>query len=477
MPAVSSPAASLRPGVTRLDTLALLAAALLLFTANIGGTTLPPLDDCFYAQKAAEMAAHPGMTVTWAGNPAFQNPPGQIWIMAAGFRAFGVSDGAARLPTALMAVGALAGTAWIGARLLSPGAGLTGAALLAVAPFFLNNARRTMLEIPLLFWSVLAIAALVAWRRRPAAIFAFAPALAMAILTKSVLGMVPLGVAVASALLLPAWRQLLRDPRFWIAGVAGLALGASWPLQQWLVHGREFLDAHFAREIAGRSLAASGPIAHLLGYPVILLTQHQPEVLAALPATWNSLRRWRTERLREAALLVIWAWLPLAVLMLSSARSARYVFPLMPAMALLGGAWLAQRWPGASRLFATRLVPALLLIGAGIFWWRPELLSRDTQRPFQDPAGRIAARTLAGAEVAFWGDDYWRIANPLLWYDGLRLGPSARSADEALTRARAGSRLLMCDRSRLGELPVAARTAPRLIETERAVLLDLGAGP
>lgn len=455
----------------------LLVAALLLFTANLAGTTLPPLDDCFYARKGAEMAAAPGMTVRWAGNPAFQNPPGHLWILAASFRLFGVNDAAARLPTGLMAVGSLAGLAWIGARLLSPAAGVAGAALFAVSPFFLNHGRRVMLEVPLLFWTVAAMMALVAWRRRPNAVLAFAPALGMAILTKSVLGLMPLGVALAAGILLPAWCPLLRDVRFWVAASLGLALGASWPVHQWLAYGHEFLDVHFVREIAGRSLAETRPSDRLLGYPAILFTQHAPAFLAALPATWSWLRSWRERSAGPAALLMAWGWLPLFLYALSSAQSARYVFPLMPAFALLGGAWLEQRWPRATRVAATRVVPLLLAVAAAIFWVRPEWLTRDGNRPYRDAAATLAARAPRGTEVAFLGGDYWRFANPLLWYAGLRLGPQAPTGEEASVRALTGSRLLLVERGRLAEVPAAVASAPRIVETRDAVLLDLRAAP
>jgi len=451
----------------------LLLAALLLFTANLGGTTLPPLDDCFYAQKGAEMAAAPGMTVRWGGQPAFQNPPGHLWLLAASFRLFGVHDAAARLPTGLMAVGALAGVAWIGARLLSPAAGIAGAAVLALSPFFLNHGRRAMLEVPLLFWTVMAMAALVAWRRRPLAVLLFAPALGMAILTKSVLGLMPLGAAVAAGVLLPAWRPLLRDLRFWLAAAAGLALGASWPLHQWLAHGHAFLDVHFVREIAGRSLARTHWLERLAGYPAILLTQHLPAFLVALPATVYHVRAWRERRQHPAGLLLVWAWLPLVAYALSAAQSARYVFPLMPAFALLGAEWLSTHWPRGTRIVATRVVPALFVVGALVFWVRPEWLTRDVNRPYREAAGAIAARAPRGTEVGFWGHDYWRFANPLLWYTGLRLGPSAESGEVAVERALAGNGLLLCERSRNSVPPALPRGRRTLIDAHDAELYDL----
>jgi 4-amino-4-deoxy-L-arabinose transferase-like glycosyltransferase len=77
----------------------LLLAAGLLFTANAETLSLPALDDCFYARKGVEMARGGlGFTVTFNGEPNFQNPPLPFWILGTGFRVLGENDFAARLP-------------------------------------------------------------------------------------------------------------------------------------------------------------------------------------------------------------------------------------------------------------------------------------------------------------------------------------------------------------------------------------------
>lgn len=455
----------------RRDVVIFFAAALLLLTANLGGTTLAPLDDCFYARKAAEMAAHPGMTVLLQNRPDFQNPPGQLWLMGASMRVMGANDFAARLPAALMALGVIAGTAWIGARLLSPLSGMGAAALLFLSPLFLNNTRRAMLEIPTLFWTVLAMAALVSGRRRPAALLLLAPALAMAILTKSVLGLVPFAIAIAAASLLAEWRPLLRSRIFWSASIAGLALGASWGVHQWWTYGDQFTRMHFGREIANRSMASISIARRLLGYPAILLAQFQPVVVLAVPGAW---RVGRTHGGGGGSrLLLVWALLPVAVAMTSAAQSSHYVFSTFPALALLGAAWLETRWPRALQFLVTRIAPACMIAGAALLWVRPELLTRDANRAYRDAAPALAARVAAGSEIAFLGGDYWRVANPLLWYDGLVLGRSAGTAEEALARARADGGLLMVERSRLASLPAEAAAGRRWIDSKDAVLLEV----
>ena len=459
------------PRLSRVNLLLFFLAAIFLFTANLGATTLASLDDGFYAEKAAEMEAHPGFTVTWMGRPAFQNPPGEIWVLAASMHAFGVNDGAARVPAALFALGVLAGTVWIGARLVSPLAGLGAAALLALSPLFLNNARRVMLEMPSLFWMVLAMVALVEWRRRPRAIFLFAPALAMALLTKSVLGFTPLAVALVAALLLAEWRPLLRDSRFGLAVALGLLFGASWWIDQVRTFGTGFLKLHFMAEIGRRSLASLSAWQRISGYPRILLVEFQPVLLLAILGIAAA---WKRRDEVGARLLLVWAILPVVVALFSAAQSSHYVFAILPALALIGAAWLASRWPGAVRVIAARVVPALMIAGGVVLWMRPQLLTRDVNRPFKDAAPVFAERVYAHVEVAFLGDDYWRFANPLMWYCGRELGTDARTVEEAMLRARASGGLLLVERGRLPKLPAAIASSPKILETKDAVLLDYG---
>jgi 4-amino-4-deoxy-L-arabinose transferase-like glycosyltransferase len=90
-----------------------------------------------HAEIAREVAASGDwLTLRLAGVRYFDKPPLLYWLIAAGFKGFGVSEWAARLPAALAAAAAVAGTTLLGARLLSPGPGvLAGAALLSCALF------------------------------------------------------------------------------------------------------------------------------------------------------------------------------------------------------------------------------------------------------------------------------------------------------------------------------------------------------
>src|SRR6266849_1258737 len=99
-----------------------------------------PFDDPGEGQHA-EIAREVAVSGDWltlrlAGVRYFDKPPLLYWLIAAGFKGFGVSEWAARLPAVLGAAAAVAGTTLLGVRLLGLGPGvLAGAALLSCALF------------------------------------------------------------------------------------------------------------------------------------------------------------------------------------------------------------------------------------------------------------------------------------------------------------------------------------------------------
>lgn len=90
-----------------------------------------------HAEIAREvMVSGDWLTLRLAGIRYFDKPPLLYWLIAAGFKAVGISEWVARLPAALGAAAAVGGTTLLGARLLGPGPGaLAGAGLLSCALF------------------------------------------------------------------------------------------------------------------------------------------------------------------------------------------------------------------------------------------------------------------------------------------------------------------------------------------------------
>jgi 4-amino-4-deoxy-L-arabinose transferase-like glycosyltransferase len=451
-------AAALAP-LERLRPLAvLLLAALVLFTARMGDLSLASLEDAFYAREAVEMSRSGRVyTVTWNGTPTHQHPPLHLWLVARAFRALGEHDLAARLPTALLALGTLVLTWRIGVLTVGRAAAVVAAASLLATPIFVDNARRLMMEVPLTFWITATVWVYLEARGRPRWLIALAVPLGAAILTKSVLGLMPLA-ALVGVLASAELRAPLRRPWVWIGLGLGLAIGASWLAHQWWTQGSGAVASHFLAHVVRRS-TRSFRLAALYAYPLILLKFYQPLIVPAVVGLWLVLRR--PGRLRaQGAVLAAWIILPVVLYSLSSFRTPRFVFPILPALALCAGHALVLLVPRVAALFTSVLVPAGAVVVALLFWWTPSLLTRDPNAAFKRNVAAIQAVAPAGESVPYLGNHYWASANPLLYYAERHLAASSQSAGEAVDAARRhGGRLLLVTRRRLPEL--AGLDAPR----------------
>ena len=451
----------------RRELLVLLVAALALFTANIAALSLPSLDDCFYAREGVEMARRGAFfTVRWNGGLNFDYPSLQIWILSRSFALLGVSDLAARLPSVLMALANLLMTWRIGRRAVGPAAAVAGAALLAIAPYFVNGARRCMMDVPLAFWITLAMLVLIEGRRRPWAHALLALPLGAAVLTKSVLGLLPLAVLAAAVALSRSWRAALRRPWIWLGLVAGLAIGASWSAWEWRRFGPGVLRRHYFGQIGGFAGRRLGWLARFGGYPLLALRDFEPMFLPALPGIVRAARRELREHDPDRLLLLLWAVLPFVLYPLSGTQTSRYLFPIFPPLALLGGAWLDEALPRFARFFRARLAPALAIAAALLFWFAPRTLTIQSNQLFKDEQRRIRALVAPGEPIAFLGTRYWSYANPLMFYAERLLETPSSSAAEAVARARAHpARVLLCGAGRLAEVRAESPTVEILFRS------------
>ena len=153
---------------SRATLIVLIASAAALFAAGMSTLSLPSLDDALYARWGVEMARSGGsFTVTHMGEPEFAKPPMQFWFLAVSFGLLGENDAAARLPALLMACATLLLVFHLGRRLFDERTALTAVALLVLTPYFVENARRSMLDLPLAFWVCVSMTLFVEGRRRP----------------------------------------------------------------------------------------------------------------------------------------------------------------------------------------------------------------------------------------------------------------------------------------------------------------------
>jgi len=473
----------------------LFVAATFYFTANINQLSLLPGDDCYYARKGVEMLEHGDFfTVTWNGKPTFQNPPLHFWILARSFEFFGENDFSARLPTVLMALGLLVITWRIGLRTVGQTSAIGGVGILLVTPLYLEFSRRCMMEIPNAFWVSLVILLFLEGYRKPQIWLLLSAPLAGALLTKSLLGLMPVGVAVIASLLVRSLRPALYSRWFWAGIGLGVLGGAAWPLHQGWTSGWHAVKAHYVGEIGARAAGVGGDSStgiapalwgFFVGYPSILMKRFQPVLIPGLVGTAAALvQYWKGNRWRDLTveppivrdppaqpapggaevspdgpvLLAVWVMLPMLLFSFSAARSARYLFPLLLPLALLGAWVVADQLSPSIRKKLFWLVPVLLAVTGSAFWISPEKLTRDLDAPFKDDSLRLASLLPAGTDIPLLGKHSWGLANPLLYYGKHAPGPTVNKVSAAI---RAVERLprpvLVVEAERLNDLQASRR--------------------
>jgi 4-amino-4-deoxy-L-arabinose transferase-like glycosyltransferase len=285
----------------------------------------------------------------------FDKPPLGYWLIALSYMAFGVSEFSARLPIALAALGGILTTWSIGRDLFGERAGFLAAiVLLSSIGYFIFS--RQVLPDPLFscfttFSFLCFLRSLGKSRHQRLYGLLLYISLALAVLTKGLLGLFPLFV-IGTYLLFVGRLHYFRDMTTLWGSILFLILAIPWHLSVAWQHSG-FLWYYFLNEQFLRFLGRRDPIDYTtLPLPVflgILLLWLVPWS-AYLPLTVQThLRRGRKNlgRVQHGGILVVlWAGVILGFFSLSQARLHQYLLPAMPALALLIGRSLDDRIAG-----------------------------------------------------------------------------------------------------------------------------------
>jgi len=316
--------------------------ALVLFTLfyQLGGRALNEPDEGRYAEVGREMmATGDWLTPRLNGIPHLSKPPLTYWLVGISLHVFGVNEFAARLPSALAALGTL-----VALYLMVRGAADEKAALWAVvlltssAMFFLSARLLTadMLLTCWITWSVWAV-----WHRSHW-LFVF---LALGFLTKG-----PVAV-VLPLFALVGWRPPLREFRWGIGLLVFLAISLPWFVLL-AIQNPELWRYFLVREVVQRVVSGE----HGRSKPVWFFV---PVLLGGfLPWTFLVFQRRRLDP--ATRMWAAWILLGLLLFSLSQSKLPTYVLVLMPPMAALAALSEPRRWQNALTAAALAFAVGLL---------------------------------------------------------------------------------------------------------------------
>jgi 4-amino-4-deoxy-L-arabinose transferase-like glycosyltransferase len=309
-------------------------------------------DEPRYAQVAREMLArHDWITPTLGGKPWLEKPPLYYWQAMLAYRIFGVSDWAARLPSAVDAT-LMVVVIYLFLRRFRPGFQLDGALMTASAAGIISFARAASTDMPLAATFTIALLAWFAWhetesRRFLALFYCF---LALGMLAKGPVA--PLLAAMIIVIFAGAtsdYRLLART--LWLPGILLFcAVVLPWHIAVQIKNPeffRVFILQHNLARFGTNLYHHPEPFWYYVPVTLLGLIPWTVFVVASLAET---IRVWWTARREildsERALdvfLVIWVAVPVAFFSLSQSKLPGYIVPALPAGTLLLAEYVRRR--------------------------------------------------------------------------------------------------------------------------------------
>ena len=430
-------------------TLVLLVAFTAVWFSNLEYRKLVNPDEGRYAEVPREMVAS-GDWITPRLNDIkyFEKPALQYWATAAAYSLFGEHQWTARLWSALTGFLGVLMVFFTGRRLFGADAGWYAALVLGSSLLWVLVGHVNTLDMGVSFLLSAAVCAFLLAqhdaakeRARSRWMLAAWAALALALLSKGLIGLVLPGAALFLYILIERDWRLPGRLRL-VAGITLLlALALPWFVAVSLAN-PEFFRFFFIHEHFERFLTRQhGRYEPPYYFIPVLLAGMLPWTLTLIDALARAWKRDPQQRFQVRRFLFLWAAVVFVFFSASSSKLLPYILPMFPALALLIGARLTQL---GARALAWQALPAALagIVVLALVPGIERYASREVEvEMFRDYADWLIAAGLlqiAGAAACAWLAWHGRAAAALvvLAFAGLVFAQLVLSGHESLSRAK-----------------------------------------
>jgi 4-amino-4-deoxy-L-arabinose transferase-like glycosyltransferase len=427
--------------------LVLLAFAAVWFS-NLEYRKLVNPDEGRYAEIPREMVASGDwITPRLNGIKYFEKPALQYWATAAAYTLFGEHQWSARLWSALTGFLGVLMVFFTGRRLFGQQAGWNAALVLASSLLWVLIGHVNTLDMGVSFFLSAAVCAFLLAQRdgadaraRARWMLAAWAALALALLSKGLIGLVLPGAALVLYILVERdWRLAGR-----LRLIAGTALLPALSLPWFVAVSRanpEFFHFFFIHEHFERFLTKQhGRYQPPWYFIPVLLAGMLPWTVSLLDTLARAWKRDPQKEFQPQRFLLLWSAVVFAFFSVSDSKLVSYILPIFPALALLIGDRLTRI---GARALAWQTLPAalagivLLALLPGIERYASREVPVEMFRNYADwliPAGLLLSAGAAGCAWLAWRGRV-NAAIALLAGAGLVFAQLALSGHESLSQA------------------------------------------
>jgi 4-amino-4-deoxy-L-arabinose transferase-like glycosyltransferase len=337
-------------------------------------------DEPRYAQIARDMLArHDWITPTLDGKPWLEKPALYYWQAMLACRIFGVSDWAARLPSAIDAT-LMVFAVYFFLRCFRPEFALDGALMTASLAGVIGFARAASMDMPLSAAFVIALLAWFAWyeNSRKGFLALFYVFLGLGMLAKGPVAPV-LAAIIIAVFALSIRNAAVMVRTLWLPGITlFLALVLPWYIAVQIRNPeffRLFIVQHNLARFGTNLFHHTQPLWYFVA---IVLLGLIPWTMLVVAAATEATRAWWRQKGSVPAneslniFLVIWMIVPVAFFSFSESKLPGYVLPALPAGGLLIAEYLRSRIAASARIdtllsglhaiaAALPIIPAMML--------------------------------------------------------------------------------------------------------------------
>lgn len=307
---------------------------------NLGAIPLLDPDEPVYAQTPKEMLqTNDFVSPRIYGDYWYDKPPLYYWLVVLSFKLFGISEFAARFPSALLSVLCALTVYYSGKQLFNERVGILGSLILITSIEYIYLGKAAVTDMTLTFFLTTCLLSFLQKRY-----YLFYICAGLATLTKGPIGLLfPGGIVFFYFLFTQNFAEIKK-----MNLVTGILLtilfGLPWYFVMYNIHGYAFTETFLGFHNITRFTSPEHPELGVWYYYIpVLMIGFFPWTSLLIQSVWNSLRNSR-EKAKILLFLNIWAIFIFLFFTASRTKLVSYILPLYPPLAIIVGWYIDRLW-------------------------------------------------------------------------------------------------------------------------------------